>query len=131
MPRPTLALPTLLALLALSACATTTEAPDRAQVSQPVRPVPVEVPEELRIELAREAQLQTPLVLAPEETGAPAPFHQYAMGLDAGAPELVAGGVDISPDVRVWQRFAAGSRQIYGPRPGTAPATTPPVRVAP
>ena len=131
MPRLTLALPTLFAALAVSACATTTEAPDRAQVSQPVRPVPVDVPEEVRVTLAREAQLQTPLVLAPEATGAPPPLHDYAMGLDVGAPDLVAGGVDISPDTRVWQRFPAGARQIYGPRPSTAVATTPPVRVAP
>jgi len=131
MPRLTLALPTLLAALALSACATTTEAPDRAQVSQPVRPVPEDVPEEVRVTLAREAQLQTPLVLVPEATGAPRADRQHAAGLDAGAPELVAGGVDIAPRVRVWQRFAAGSRQIYGPRTGAALATTPPVRVAP
>lgn len=133
MPRLILALPTLVAALALSACATTTpmDAADRARVSQPVRPVPVDVPEEVRVKLAREGQLQTPLELRPEATGAPPPTNDYAAGLDVGAPELVAGGVDISPDVRVWQRFPAGSRQIYGPPPGAALATTPPVRVAP
>lgn len=131
MPRLTFALPTLLAALALSACATTTDAPDRAQVSQPVRPVPVDVPDRVRVALAREAQLQTPLVLAPEQTGAPPPRHDYAMGLDVGAPELAASGVDISPDVRVWQRFPAGSRLIYGPRQSATAVSGRPVRVAP
>ena len=79
-----------------------------------------------REELARKAQLQTPLVLSPETTGAPGATNGGA-GQAISASELAAAGIDISPETRVY----SGSRQIYGPSPNERITTEGPVVVAP
>jgi hypothetical protein len=64
---------------------------------------------------AREAQLQTPLRLSPEVTGAPPP--RFGGDVTVSAPELVAEGADISPSVRVWRGPAERPTLLYGPAP--------------
>ena len=107
------------ALAALTACATQDDAVQRNRV--PGNDLGAlrlaDVPEDERIELARKGQLQTPLRLSPEATGAPPPVDRSPNGpmLDAGT--LVRAGVDIRPDVRVWVEQGGLARLNYGPRP--------------
>lgn len=109
------------ALVALGACAQEPQSATKASAAPPPAQLQtVEVPLEQRWRLSREAQLQTPLELPPEATGAPGAHHFYANGADIGRPELLAAGVNIEPDVRVWQSWPAGTRQIYGPQPSAA-----------
>lgn len=79
-------------------------------------------------DLAREAQLQTPLRLNPENTGAPAPRSQGNQAISAR--ELAAAGINISSEVRV--RRPNGT-VIFGPAENSPQAvvTTPPARVDP
>ncbi|MEM9249373.1 MAG: hypothetical protein AAGB05_11850 [Pseudomonadota bacterium] len=118
-------------LLALGAC--TQEPQSAVNSSAAARPAElktVNVTEEQRRELSREAQLQTPLSLRPEDTGGPTPrFH--ANGAEIGRDALVAGGVSVDPDVRVWQRWTAGTRQIYGSEPTAFDPIVQPVVVVP
>jgi len=108
----------LAGLLVLGACAHEPQSAMNATAAPPPAQLrTVDVSDSERRRVSREAQLQTPLTLPPEATGAPAAHNFHANGDDIGAPELRAGGVDIAPDVRVWQQWPAGTRQIYGPRP--------------
>ena len=105
-------------LAALAACAKAPESGmEEGAEKPPARLATVEVSDVKRQRLARAAQLQTPLSLPPQATGAPAAETYYANGLDVGALELQGGGVDISPDLRVWQRWPETTRQIYGSEP--------------
>lgn len=119
------------ALAALAACASEPQsAVNSSATARPAELKTIEVTEEKRRELSRDLQLQTPISLPPEDTGAPQP-HFYANGSDIGRPELVAGGVKVDPQVRVWQRWPAGTRQIYGPQPNAVDPILQPVVVAP
>lgn len=127
------------AALALSACAAQ-QAPEAAAqraAAAPQRDLPVlptvEPTETVRIAHAREGQLQTPLRLTPEATGAPPPRERNPHGQTITAERLVAAGVDITPDVRVWHERGGLGRLRYGPWPASAAdlALTPGVRVEP
>lgn len=128
--------------LALGACATGEEGgfgismPQRA-----VSPVAVTGPDPVvtdpapkdRVRLAREAQLQTPLRLDPEVTGAP-PASEGDTIMQVDQNKLAAAGVDIAPDTRVWVRQGGTTVQRYGPPQGSGGAVealTPAVQVAP
>lgn len=67
-------------------------------------------------ERARQGQLETPLELSPENTGAPAAAGQGRTNLTA--QELAAAGIDISPDVRVKR---PSGQILYGPAENTGP----------
>ncbi|MEM0937038.1 MAG: hypothetical protein AAF646_08590 [Pseudomonadota bacterium] len=116
----------------LSACVST-DPQTATATSADARPAElrtITVSESERRDLAREVQLQTPVELPPENTGAPPPgFHGNSV--DVGSPELLAEGADITADLRVWQRWTAGTRQIYGPQPTAIDPIIRPVTVAP
>ncbi|RDC72801.1 hypothetical protein DLJ49_09270 [Rhodovulum sp. 12E13] len=127
------------AALALSACAAQQGAEATAQrgAVAPQRHLPVlltvEPTEEVRIAHARDGQLQTPLRLSPEATGAPPPRARNPHGQTITAERLVAAGADITPDLRVWHERGGLGRLRHGPWPASAAdlALTPGVRVAP
>lgn len=68
---------------------------------------------------ARQAQLETPLKLSPENTGAPAVAAHGRTG--PSAADLAAAGIDTSASVRVKQ----ADRVIYGPAQDTGPVVVP------
>jgi hypothetical protein len=72
------------------------------------------------IRAARKGQLQTPLRLPPQATGAPDPRERGRDEIVVGERDLLAAGVDIAPDVRVWNERNGFARLIYGPRPQNA-----------
>ena len=116
----------LAAALALSACATQ-EAPQsatqraaQAPASDAVKLHVVDVEPGKRIELAREGQLQTPLRMPPEATGAPRPREHNGEGMVLDTQRLAEAGVDISPNVRVWEEQGGRADLEYGPRPRSA-----------
>ncbi|MEM1431474.1 MAG: hypothetical protein AAGG09_18615 [Pseudomonadota bacterium] len=120
----------LVGLIVLGACSSEPQSAVNARAAPPPAELQtIDATDAQVLRLSREAQLQTPLDLPPEATGAPPPDNFHANGMDVGAPELQAGGVDISPDVRVWQRWPAGTRQIYGPRPSFQRPILTPVEV--
>ncbi len=133
MPLPSLARVSVvtLALAALAACASEPQsAVNSSATARPAELKTIDVPEEKRRELSRDLQLQTPISLPPEDTGGPQP-HYYPNGSEIGRDELVAGGVNVEPQLRVWQRWPAGTRQIYGPQPSAVDPILQPVVVAP
>lgn len=127
------------AALALSACAGQQgpEATVQRGAAAPQRDLPVlltvEPTDKVRIAHAREGQLQTPLRLPPEATGAPPPRERNPHGRTITAERLVAAGADIAPDLRVWHERGGLGRLRHGPWPASAAdlALTPGVRVAP
>ncbi len=116
----------LAAALALSACATqeaprsATQGAARAPARDAVKLHVAEVAPAERIELAREGQLQTPLRMNPEATGAPRPREHNGEGMVLDTQRLAEAGVDISPDLRVWEERGGRAALQYGPRPRNA-----------
>ena len=117
-----LVMPALLtAALALGACAQAPATADGTVAGQAqARPVYALTPTtrlsgQERARTAREAQLQTPLRMSPEVTGAPSPRTDGDVSVSAG--ELVDAGADIAPAVRVWRGPAETPTLLYGPVP--------------
>ena len=117
-----LVMPALLtAALALGACAQAPATADGTVAGQAqARPGYALTPTtpltgQARVDAAREAQLQTPLRLTPEVTGAPPARTGGDLSVSAG--ELVDAGADIAPSVRVWRGPAERPTLLYGPAP--------------
>lgn len=117
----------ILAALALAACSDPMQATTEAGAQPPARDAivvldPSQVSERKRVRVTREGQLQTPLVLIPEATGAPLPYHETnpnGMQLDQNA--LVSGGVDTRPRTSIWTRKGGSTHLVYG-QPGSGAA---------
>lgn len=135
-PAARLALP-LAAALGLSACAATQEEPAADRSAGPREALGAlsleEVAPRRQLELAREGQLQTPLRLPPELTGAPAPQDRSRDGPAVTEEALAAAGLDLDPELRVWVLQGGEARLDYGPAPTSAanPALSPGVLLDP
>ncbi len=120
-PAPLIPFALLTAALALGACAQAPVTADGTVAGQAqARPAHTLAPtRELTgpegARTAREAQLQTPLRLAPEVTGAPP--ARTGGDLSVSAAVLADAGADIAPSVRVWRGPAESPTLLYGPAP--------------